>query len=114
MPNETNSIIFDGYRILEMYINFRAYYSSVSDIIIYNLSDTTQLFLVPIIQQYIQQSSIWENDWIIRNNSDSKYNYGDPFCWMLDTYILSISGEKLSLFQKDNSMLEKFPEYYEN
>ena len=80
-------------------------YSDTANVILYNLSDTTFFSFL----QTISFSNI--NGYFVRNYNDdvSKYTKNSG---ALASYILKITPELLFLFEKDYSMLEKFPEYY--
>ena len=87
-----------------------SYYSSCISFNIYNLNDTTK-----ISKPY--SSDFIDNDWIFYNNEDKlEYyiNLNSTNGGELGSYRLFIDVDKLSLFEKDYSMLEKFPEYYGN
>ncbi|MDR3328268.1 MAG: hypothetical protein LBT04_09210 [Prevotellaceae bacterium] len=89
------------------YYHLVVHYMDSAKIYIYNLSDTSVFNFL-----HTEKFGIIQNDYIIFNQDYQ--NISRPEHSFLSAYLLKITQELLSHFQKDHSMLEKFSEYYGN
>jgi len=110
-PNDSTNFLFS--HTVPYWNRYHTYYLADILLNIYNLNDTTKL--IKHEQTYPKPV---DNGWhFIYNDEDKLENYlkiDSKNDGVLGSYRLFIDTDKLSLFEKDYSMLEKFPEYYGN
>jgi len=109
-PNDSVDILFSNTKIVSY--PRRLYYYAYMSFNIYNLNDTTK-----ITQPKLSFPEFIDNGWLFYNNEDKLEYYikvDSKNDGRLGSYRLFIDTNKLYLFEKDYSMLEKFPEYYGN
>jgi len=108
-PNDSSDILFSNTKKV-LYRDANLYYYPNVLFNIYNLNDTSIITQSLILYQ---NGKFIDNEWIFKNYDDKPENYTNNAC-AFNLYRLFIDTDKLSLFEKDYSMLGKFPEYYGN
>jgi hypothetical protein len=111
--NDSADILFSNTKYISQY-KVHWYYSFDILFCIYNLNDTSKIKQSMTLRQ---SGKFIDNEWIFENKNDKPEKYidiSDGSSGSLSSYFLFINIDKLPLFEKDYSMLEKFPEYYGN